>query len=81
MRALLRRLGAKVLCLVQGHPCEPTGRHAILLREWRCLRCGGLFVSHIEHGNALLPADEDSNRIFRDYADAIKASEVSPDAK
>jgi hypothetical protein len=68
----------RVWCFVTGHPCEPTGRHAILLREWRCKRCGGLYISHAEYGNCLLPADSGSDRILRDCMDAIKASEATP---
>jgi hypothetical protein len=74
----LRRLVRRVLCFVQGHPCQPTGRTAILLTEWVCQRCGGTFVSHKEHGNALVPGDPDSDRIFRDWMDAIKTSSCTP---
>lgn len=56
----------KFLCILFGHPCERTGRHAIVLTEWRCRRCGGFYISHVDHGDMLIPADADSDRIFQD---------------
>ena len=53
-----------IRCLVYGHRCEATGRHGHLLHEWRCLRCGGVFVSHVDYGSLLIPADKDSDQIF-----------------
>ncbi len=64
--AWFRRAVAKLRCFLCGHPCDPTGRHGIVLIEWKCRRCGGLYVSHVEHGNALVRADADSDQIFRD---------------
>ncbi len=74
LRLFLRRIA----CFLRGHPCEPTGRQAILLMEWKCKCCGGVYVSHAHYGPALIPANEGSDRIFRDFADAVKASEVKP---
>lgn len=74
----VQRLVRRTVCFFRGHPCEPTGRHAILLMEWKCKRCGGIYVSHAHHSNALLSADDGSDRIFRDCMDAIKASEAYP---
>jgi hypothetical protein len=59
-------------CLAKGHPCESTGRHAIFLREWKCTNCGGTYVSHVHHGNILLPADRDSDQLISDCSAAIK---------
>ena len=73
-----RRFVRRILCFFRGHPCEPTGRHAILVVEWKCKRCGGIYVTHAHYGNDLLPADDDSDRLFRDCMDAIKASEAYP---
>ena len=50
----LKRLVQRIVCFFRGHPCEPTGRHAILLVEWECKRCGGTYVSHAHHGRALM---------------------------
>lgn len=77
----MKRLAKLLLwlrCFIKGHPCVATGRAAILLTEWKCQRCGGTFVSHRYHGNALVKSDTDSDRIFRDFADAIRKSEVTP---
>ena len=74
----LERMVRRMACFFLGHPCEPTGRHAILLVEWKCKRCGGLYVAHAHHGNALMDADNDSDRIFRDCMDAIKAADAYP---
>jgi hypothetical protein len=64
---LLYRWRIRLVCLVRGHSVVPTGRHGLLLREWLCLRCWRLFVSHVNFDNSiLLLADEDSDRIFRD---------------
>lgn len=56
----------RLLCFLFGHLCEPTGRRGIVLREWRCERCGGLYISHRDYGNAIVPADEDSDRMLSD---------------
>jgi hypothetical protein len=64
----------KLRCFIGGHPCDPTGRHGIVLIEWRCRRCGGLYVSHVDHGTALVDADEGSDRIFRDVDRALEIS-------
>ena len=77
----LQRLVRRIACACYGHQCEPTGRHAILLMEWKCKRCGGIYVSHLHHGNALRDADDKSDRLFRDCLDAIKASQLSPNAQ
>ncbi len=74
----VQRFVRRIVCFFRGHPCEPTGRHAILLMEWKCKHCGGIYVSHAHHGNALMDADEGSDRIFRDCMDAIKASDAYP---
>ena len=60
----------KLVCFVRGHSVLPTGRHAILLREWWCSRCGGRYVSHRDFGDALLAADDDFDRIVADFEDA-----------
>lgn len=78
IRRSLELLVRRVRCMVQGHPCEMTGRHAILLIEWRCTRCGGLFVSHLHYGAALASPDAESEQLFRDFADAIRAQDVLP---
>ena len=78
MPGSLQRMVRRITCCLRGHPCEPTGRHAILLVEWKCKRCGGLYVSHAHHGNALMSADDGSDRIFRDCMDAIKAADAYP---
>lgn len=78
VRRWLDRLVRRVACWCKGHTCHPTGRHAILLVEWRCERCGGLYVSHAHHGNALIAADEVSDFIFRDVMNVINASKVYP---
>lgn len=59
----------KVRCMIRGHDCERTGRHSLILREWRCKDCGGLYVSNADHYdlNALIPADAESDRIFRSW--------------
>lgn len=59
-------------CLAKGHPCEPTGRHAILIKEWKCKNCGGTYVSHVHYGNMLLPADRESDQFISDCSAAIK---------
>ncbi len=74
----VKQLVRRLLCMVQGHPCEMTGRHAILLIEWRCKRCGGLFVGHAHHGALLVTPDAQSEQLFRDFADAIRAKDVLP---
>jgi hypothetical protein len=74
----LEHMVRRITCFLRGHPCEPTGRHAILLVEWKCKRCGGLYVSHAHHSNALMSADDGSDRIFRDCLDAIKAADAKP---
>ena len=56
----------RLLCFFLGHPCVATGRHGYLLHEWRCQRCDGLYISHVDHGDMLLPADSDFDRILRD---------------
>lgn len=64
------------MCAVKGHPCDPTGRHANLLYEHRCRRCGGFYVSHVHYGSILIGVDAESNRIFEDikaYVDNTKA--------
>jgi hypothetical protein len=63
----------KLLCFFKGHSCEPTGRHAVQLREWKCQRCGGLYVSNEpEYGDMLLPSDGDFVKLFEDYRDMLK---------
>lgn len=71
----------RIKCLLKGHPCKPTGRSAILLVEWKCERCGGVYVSHVHHGRVLADADAHSDQIFRDYLDATRASEVMPNQR
>lgn len=61
----MKRLLNKLRCLLFGHPCVATGRHGYVLHEWHCTRCGNTFISHIEYGNTLVSADEESDRIFR----------------
>lgn len=51
-------------CRFGGHPCTPTGRRGVTLREWKCQRCGGIYVSHTAYGNTLIPADSASDIIF-----------------
>ena len=65
--SFFKRFVNSVLCAVQGHPALPTGRHGGVLTEWRCQRCNGLYVSSKEYGNALINADDHSDRIFTDY--------------
>lgn len=60
----MRRFLNWLRCSVFGHPCVPTGRHGIVLQEWRCLRCSGVYISHADHGNLLVPANEHSDLIF-----------------
>jgi hypothetical protein len=62
MKTLLLRL----FCFFAGHPCLPTGRHGLLLTEYRCTRCGRLYLGSSEYPGRLLPADQGSDRIFRD---------------
>lgn len=54
----------KLKCFFIGHDCEETGRHGITLTELRCKRCDGLYISHKDYGNMLVPANDDSDRIF-----------------
>ena len=56
----------RIACFFFGHPCVPTGRRGLVLTEHCCIRCDGIYVSHRDHGNALLPANEESDRIFAD---------------
>lgn len=80
MRAIRRSLELlvrRLRCMVQGHPCVLTGRHAILLIEWRCTRCGGLFVSHVHHGATLVSHDAQIEQLFR-FTDALRAQDVLP---
>lgn len=69
---MIRNLLNKLACFFGGHPCVPTGRHGIVIHEWLCPRCGGLFVSHNDHGNILVDADERSDQIFKDREAALK---------
>lgn len=62
----MKRFFLKLICFFGGHPCVPTGRHGYVIHEQRCSRCGDLYVSHVHFGNALVKADADSDRIFRD---------------
>ena len=68
----IQNMVQRILCFVQGHVCEPTGRHGIVIREMLCLRCGGLYAQHIEHGNCLLPVDADLDQVFRDREKAFQ---------
>lgn len=61
------RFVRRAFCLMLGHPTIET-RRAILLTEWRCQNCGGRFVSHRDHGDTLLSADAESDRIFEEVA-------------
>lgn len=69
-----RLLINRVLCFVTGHPCEPTGRHGYVVREWRCQRCGGLYASHREYGDVLLPVDARLDQIFKDREKIARVS-------
>ncbi len=62
--APMKTLWKRILCFFGGHPCEPTGRRGIVMKEWRCQRCGGLYVSHADYGRCLLPADATTDMIF-----------------
>ena len=77
----LRRLVRRVLCFVQGHSCEATGRRGYALREWRCQRCGGVFISHSGYGRALLPATPDSGEMLIRHMEAIRADACTPNAQ
>jgi len=73
----LQRWVRRIVCLFARHRFVPTGRHGYLLHEHRCLRCGGLYVSNVEYPPWLkMPADEQSDRIFRDRQMAEK---LNPD--
>lgn len=58
-----------LICSLLGHPCEPTGRHGVILKEWKCLRCGEFYVSHPDHGNRLIKRDEAAEKIFQEGRD------------
>lgn len=66
----LNKLKRYLICFFIGHKCVPTGRHAYLIHEHYCLTCDRLYISHTEYGGMLLPADKDSDRIFRDREEA-----------
>ena len=68
----VRRIIRRFLCVTQGHPCEATGRRGYALREWRCQRCGGVFISHSDYGRALLPATPDSDEMLIRHMEAIR---------
>jgi hypothetical protein len=74
----LQRLVRRFSCFVQGHPCEATGRRGYALCEWRCQRCGGVFISHSDYGRALLPATPDSDEMLIRHMDAIRADACTP---
>lgn len=78
MKEKIAQILRRLCCLVTGHPCRPTGRKAILLTEWKCHRCKGIYVSHAHHGRILADSDEDCDKIFRDFADAVEAHKVLP---
>jgi len=59
-----------IVCFFRGHDCEPTGRHALMIRELLCLYCGGLFVQHAHHGNALIRQNATGRKIMNDCHEA-----------
>jgi len=78
MNCKLERLVRRFLCFVQGHPCKATGRRGYALREWRCQRCGGVYISHSDYGRALLPATPDSDEMLVRHMEAIRADACTP---
>jgi hypothetical protein len=76
----LRRLVRRFSCFGQGHPCEATGRRGYALREWRCQRCGGVFISHSDYGQQLIPATPDSDEMLIRHMEAIRADACTPNA-
>ncbi len=70
----MKRFWRRVVCLVRGHALVPTGRNTIILREWECGRCGGIYVSNCEEPGVYLPGDADSDRIFQDVWNARQNS-------
>jgi hypothetical protein len=56
----------RLVCLLLGHPVIPTGRHGVVLREWECGRCGGIYVSHPDYDGKLLPTNSELEAIFRE---------------
>jgi hypothetical protein len=65
----LRHFVRRFICLVRSHPCEATGRRGYALREWRCQRCGGVFISHIDYDRVLLPATPASDEMLTRHGD------------
>lgn len=67
----MKKIWSKLACFFTGHPVVPTGRHGTVLVEHKCLRCGGVYISHPDHGDQLLPWNPEfeeivSGRYFRD---------------
>lgn len=60
----------RILCFFFGHPCTPTGRHGSLLSEWFCDRCGRFYISHVDHGDMLIPRNAEIDRYLTLYAKA-----------
>lgn len=68
----------RFLCFIQGHMCEATGRFGHVLREWHCLRCGRVFISHRDYALTLLPATPESDEILTRHMKAIHKNACTP---
>lgn len=68
----MKRFFKKLRCLVRGHDCIPTGRHALLLTEHVCEHCGDLYVSHAHHGNTLIRQDVDGENIMENCMEMLR---------
>jgi hypothetical protein len=63
---------SKIICFLLKHPCVETGRRGIQLKEVKCLRCNGLFVSHPDYGDTLIPSTESFVEIYERHKNYIK---------
>jgi hypothetical protein len=59
----------RITCFLRGHRCYRTGRYSFLLEEWKCERCGKIYVAHGDFGSYLLPGDAESDALFRMWSD------------
>ena len=62
-----KMLWVRLMCRLFGHDVYATGREGMLLYEVRCIHCRRTYVAHSEHPRVLIPADRESDAIFRGY--------------
>jgi len=67
----LNRLITKIRCRTRGHDVVAIER-AGSLTKYLCMNCGRVFVGSKYHGNALLPLDNDLQRVFDMEEEALK---------